>query len=337
MMAIDEAQASGARLLKCCQLIGLGVRTIQRWRKDLDGDDMRMGPKSEPKNKYSKSQRVWVLAVMNQPAYRDLPPSQIVPRLADIGRFVASESSMRRFAIEAGQNAHRGKKKAPSKVAKPKEKIATGPGQVFSWDITYLRTPIRGAYFFLYMMLDVWSRKIVGHVVHDEESSQHAAEFVDDVHRREGSPRSLILHQDNGSPMTGSTLVAKLQALQIEASYSRPRVSNDNPFSESLFGTMKTRPAYPSKPFATIEEAQAWVTAFVTWYNDEHRHSAICFVTPSQRHSGQSSEILRKRRCVYEAARRKHPHRWSGETRKWKEPRKVFLNRDKETPEERRA
>lgn len=333
MMAVDEAQEAGATLSECCTLVGLGVRTIQRWRTDRDAEDMRMGPKTEPKHKLCKRQRKLVLDVINQPAFRDLPPSQIVPRLADMGQYVASESTMQRILREVDQDTHRGPKRPPRKVAKPKEKVATGPRQVFSWDITYLRSPVRGEYFYLYMMLDVWSRKIVGHVVHEKECNKLAAEFVEAVHRREGRASALILHQDNGSPMTGSTLLAKLQALKIQPSYSRPRVSNDNPFSESLFGTMKTRPSYPDKPFASLEAAQAWGDTFATWYNEEHRHSAIGFVTPGQRHGGQSDEILAKRRSVYEAAKRRNPHRWSGNTRRWKAPTKVYLNPDKETLE----
>jgi transposase InsO family protein len=294
---------------------------------------MRMGPKTEPKNKLCKRERAWVLAVMNQPAFRDLPPSQIVPRLADLGYYVASESTMQRLMREVGQDTHRGPKRAPCRRPKPKEKVADGPGQVFSWDITYLRSPVRGQYFYLYLMLDVWSRKIVGHAVYEEECSELAAAFVEDMHRREGAAGTIILHQDNGSPMKGSTLLAKLQELEIQPSYSRPRVSNDNPFSESLFGTMKTRPSYPHQAFASLEAAQAWVESFVAWYNDEHRHSSIGFVTPSQRHRGESDEILCKRRCVYEAAKRRHPHRWSGPSRRWDAPATVYLNPDKETLE----
>ena len=328
MMAIDEAEKSGARLCACCQLVELGVRTIQRWRACEGGEDMRMGPKTEPKNKLSTRCRAWVLSVMNQPEFRNLPPSQIVPLLADSGKYVASESTMYRVLREEGQNTNRGRKRTPRKVSKPAEQIAAAPREVFSWDITYLRSPIRGEHYYLYMMLDVWSRKIVGHVVHEAENSELAAEFVEEVYRREGEPPTLVLHQDNGSPMKGSTLVAKLDALCIQKSYSRPRVSNDNPYSESAFGTMKTRPDYPSRPFPSLDAASAWVDAFVAWYNDCHRHSSIGFVTPSQRHDGKSAQILRARRKLYESARRRRPERWSGKIRAWTEPSYVFLNPD---------
>lgn len=328
MMAVDEAQRAGARLASCCQIIELGERTIQRWRKDRDAQDMRMGPKTEPRNKLCKRERALVLAIMNRPEFRDLPPSQIVPRLADMGQYVASESTMQRLLRAEGQATHRGPKRPPRKSTKPKEKVATGPGQLLSWDITYLRSPIRGEYYYLYLMLDVWSRKIVGHVVHESECSELAAAFVEDVHRREGLAGSVVLHQDNGPSMKGSTLLAKLDDLSIRPSYSRPRVSNDNPYSESVFGTMKTRPNYPHRPFASLPAAQAWVDAFVAWYNEDHRHSAIGFVTPSQRHSGKSAALLQARRRVYEVASRRHPHRWSVRTRSWKQPSRVLLNPD---------
>ena len=330
-MVIDEAQSRGASLSKCCALVGMGIRTIQRWRNDRDAEDMRMGPKTEPANKLCKRERLRVLSVMNRPEFRDLPPSQIVPRLADRGLYVASESTMYRVLNEHNQGVHRGRKKPIHKRSKPREKIATAPGQLYSWDITYLRSPVRGEYFYLYMMLDVWSRKIVGHVVHNAEHSDLAASFVRETYRREGSPKALVLHQDNGSPMTGATLLATLQDLHIQPSYSRPRVSDDNPYSESAFGTMKTRPEYPRNPFCNIDAAKVWVTAFVAWYNNEHRHSSIGFVTPSQRHDGDSEELLRRRRDVYNAAKAKHPRRWSGAARSWTVRDKVFLNPDRET------
>lgn len=332
MMAIEQAQTSGARLNKACQLIEIGVRTIQRWRKDKDAEDMRMGPKKTPCNKLTKEERKKLLDIANSREYRNLPPSQIIPKLADKGIYLGSESTLQRILKAAKQDAHRGKKKqATKKQAGPKEKMATSPGQVFSWDITYLRSPVRGQYFYLYLMLDVWSRKIVGHIVQEAENSAFAAAFVREVYWREGSPKEVILHQDNGAPMKGGTLLATLQQLKIQPSYSRPGVSNDNPYSESTFGTMKTRPDYPDKPFADIEAARAWVNAFVTWHNEEHQHSSIGFVTPSQRHAGESKTILQARRCVYEKAKRKHPERWSGSIRKWEEPKNVFLNPTKET------
>lgn len=330
MALIDEARDSGARLSPACKIVGLDPRTMQRWRTQDTGDDMRMGPKTTPANKLSKAERDKVVSTVNQPEYRDLPPCQIVPQLADKGQYVGSESTIRRILVSEGLDAHRGRKKRKS-VSKPKEKTATAPGQLWSWDISYLPSPVLGMYFYLYLVMDVWSRKIVGHVVHDRECTELASVFMEEAFMQEGSPHSLILHQDNGSPMKAATLKATLDRLSIGKSYSRPNVSDDNPYSESLFGTAKTRPEYPRKPFEDIEEARAWALAFVVWYNDTHCHSSIGFVTPSQRHAGESEEILAKRRCVYEAARRRNPERWSREIREWSAPSLVYLNPDRET------
>ena len=143
----------------------------------------------------------------------------------------------------------------------------------------------------------------------------------------------LVLHSDNGSPMKGATMLATLQRLGVVPSFSRPSVSNDNSYSESLFGTMKYAPTYPAKPFASLTEAREWVHRFVTWYNEQHRHSAIQFVTPGQRHRGEDAEILTARKAVYEQARQRHPERWSGDTRNWDPVGQVWLNPDSSNDE----
>ena len=218
--------------------------------------------------------------------------------------------------------------------------IAHGPHQVWSWDITYLPTPVRGVFLYLYVILDVWSRKIVGAHVHDTESAAHAAAlFTRTCQRARLDPRGLVLHADNGGPMKASTMVATLERLGVLPSFSRPRVSNDNPFSEALFRTLKYCPAYLSGPFADRTAAAAWVARFVQWYNHEHQHSAIRFVTPEERHTGRDIAILAHRRDVYDRARRKHPERWSGATRNWTPVTTVRLNPTREDllDQERRA
>ncbi len=206
--------------------------------------------------------------------------------------------------------------------------MATGPNAVWSWDISFLKSPIRGVFFYLYLIVDVWSRKIVGFEVHDRESSELAAALVRRACMSEGVDASslLVLHSDNGGPMKGSTMLATLERLGVIASFSRPRVSDDNPFSESLFRTLKYRPEYPELPFSSLEHARAWVARFVEWYNNEHRHSAIRFVTPAQRHDGSDLAILEQRKAVYERARRRHPERWTGECRDWSPIEIVELN-----------
>ena len=249
MMLIDEACKEGARRAKACGIVGLSPRTLERWQTCDDGDDMRMGPKAKPSNALTSAEEAEVLRTVNLPEYRNLSPKQIVAILADSGRYIASESTMERLLRREGQKKHRGFKRPRQCRAKPREKKSTGPCQVWSWDITLLRSPVVGRFFYLYMAVDVWSRKIVGYRVYDKECSKLSAEWMHDAIENEGAcPSDLVVHQDNGGPMKG-TLKASMENLGVHMSYSRPKVSNDNPYSESLFGTMKTRPEYPSRPF----------------------------------------------------------------------------------------
>ena len=258
--------------------------------------------------------------------FRDLPPSQIVPILADARVYVASESSFYRIMREEKLLVHRGRAKAP-RHSRPKEYVATEPNQVWSWDITYCRGPVRGRFYYLYLVVDVWSRKITGWAVHEEESEQLAAELIREAVLREGADgKLLVVHTDNGGPMKGATMLATLQWLGIVPSFSRPRVCDDNPYSEALFRTLKYRPEYPRVAFESLEATRQWVKGFVGWYNEEHRHSAIRFVTPSQRHSGEEQRVLRRRKEVYEEVREQKPNRWTGGVRAWAPIGKVILN-----------
>jgi putative transposase len=192
-----------------------------------------------------------------------------------------------------------------------------------------LPTSVNGRYFYLYLFMDVFSRKVVGWQVYETESGDLASEVMRDVCKREHiAPGQVVLHSDNGSPMKGATMLATLQALGVMPSFSRPAVSNDNPFSESLFRTMKYRPTYPTRPFENLLAARQWVGRFVQWYNHEHRHSAIGFVTPDQRHMRIDTALLNQRVQVYEAAKARHPQRWSGATRNWQPVNIVHLNPD---------
>lgn len=331
---IDETVAAGARCRKACEVLGISVRTYQRWtRGDAVSTDRR--PEADrpvPANKLSQAERDEILAVANSPAYRSLPPSQIVPSLADEGRYIASESSFYRTLRVANQQNHRGRSQAPQSRV-PSTHCATGPNQVYCWDITWLPGPARGRFFYLYLILDLFSRKIVAWEVHDTEASDLAAKLIHQACLAEGlATRPLVLHADNGSPMKGATLLETLHRLGITPSYSRPRVSNDNAFAESLFRTCKYRPDYPVNGFKTIDEARAWVLSFVHWYNTQHKHSGLKFTTPQQRHTGEAETIVEYRKQVYEAAKAQRPDRWSGEIRDWNLPDQVWLNPENSLP-----
>lgn len=326
--SIAEARAAGARLQACCELIGIDVRTIQRWQKrgPNGGKDRRAGPTTRPHNKLSEQERAKVIKIVTSPEFRDLSPKQIVPILAERGVYVASESTIQRILREDRLSKHRGKK-SPPKARPIASHIATGPNQVWSWDITYLRCPIRGSFYYLYLFIDVWSRKIVGWRVEDREDSKLAAAAIESICKEQNiDSGKIVLHSDNGGPMTGYTMVAKLEELGVQPSLSRPRVSNDNAFSESMFGTLKTHPGFPDKPFRDLEHARKWVSDFVLWYNAEHRHSGISYVTPNQRHEGAQEGILLRREATYLEARSKHPERWSRSTRVWDRNLEVKLN-----------
>ncbi|WP_338046751.1 IS3 family transposase [Polyangium spumosum] len=306
---VDEAVARGATRADAAKTLGIHARTVARWKAQGGGQDGREGPRHEPAHKLTEAERKRIVEVSTSPAFRDLSPKQIVPLLADQGVYMASESSFYRVLRAEGLMNHRGKAR-PAKAQKPRERVATGPNQVWCWDITYLRSPVRGAFFYLYLVLDIYSRKIVGYRVEEDECMELAAELVERTCEAEqADPGKLVLHADNGGPMKGSTMLATFQRLGVVPSFSRPRVSDDNPYAEAMFRTLKYRPEYPRRPFQSIGEARAWVEGFVRWYNLEHLHSALRFVTPEDRRAGRDAGILGKRDGVYQRARRKHPRR----------------------------
>jgi transposase InsO family protein len=324
-MLVEEAVAHGARFSRACEVLGLTARTLQRWVTS-DGD-RRRGPNRAPANKLSDAERRKVIAVVTNPEFRDSSPKQIVPRLADRGVYVASESTMYRVLHDADLQHRRGRARPPR--ARPREHRADGPWQLASWDITYLPSCVRGQFFYLYLVEDVWSRKILGWAVHDVESAPHSAALVERIRDEAGPGVDLagwILHSDNGSPMKGATMLATLQRLGVVPSFSRPSVSDDNPYVESLFRTAKYCPHFPLRRFDSVDDARAWVAGFVGWYNDEHQHSGIGFVAPSDRHAGRDVAILAARRVTYAQARLRHPERWSRDTRAWTRPEIVTLN-----------
>ena len=322
---ISEACSNGARKSKACALLGLSIRTVERWQND--SEDKRKGADKHVSNRLSAEEHELILATMNSKEYRDLSPCQIVPRLADQGIYMASESTMYRLLRAKSQLAHRSLS-SPVKHKKPDMHEATGPNEIWSWDITYLPSTVKGIYHFLYMIMDVFSRKIVGWSIHTEQSAEHAANLIQQACLDEQVKRNqLILHSDNGSPMKGATMLARLEMLGVVPSFSRPSVSDDNPFSEALFKTLKYHPTFPvTDKFSTIFDARGWVVKFVSWYNLEHLHSGLKFITPNQRHTGGDREIMKNRHSVYLKAREKHPERWSGKTRDWDLPTLVTLN-----------
>jgi putative transposase len=330
MNLVKEAVDGGATRAAACQILELSVRTLERWSRDPDQPDGRAGPLTPAPHSLTEEEKKMIIEVSNAPLYHDLCPWKIVAKLADSGRYLASESSFYRVLKAADLLKHRSKSK-PREHKRPKGLIARKPNEVWSWDITYMKSPIKGMYYYLYLTMDVFSRMIVGWCVKESESADHAATLITAACAKHGVAQDqLTLHSDNGGPMKGATMLATLQKLHVAPSFSRPSVSDDNPFSESLFKTLKYRPSYPDGAFASLEEACTWVTTFVAWYNTEHLHSGIRFVTPKSRHDGHDAEILKNRHAVYESAKLANPLRWSGQTRNWSPIEEVRLNPGKE-------
>jgi putative transposase len=325
--AITKAIKAGSRQRLACELIGITARTLQNWNKSGKTDRRKL-VKKEPSNKLTTKECEAILALCNNEEFKNQSPKQIVPTLADRNIFLASESSFYRILKKENQLNHRRRSAQPKATQKPHAYQANGPNQVWSWDITYLASDIKGVFYYLYLFMDIYSRKIVGWEIYENESSSQAADVLRKIRLSEGLAfnQNVVLHSDNGSPMKGATMMATMQKLGVIPSFSRPSVSNDNPFSEALFKTLKYVQNYPSKPFDSIQNARQWMKNFEVWYNQVHRHSELKFVTPAQRHNGEDVFILASRKKVYEAAKKRRPDRWSGKIRNWDHLSLVKLN-----------
>jgi putative transposase len=340
---IAHARTEGARLASACALVGIDARTLQRWKAS---DGLRQGDRRPdadrpiPSHALTEAERARIIEVANESRFADTPPARIVPALADEGIYLASESSFHRVLHAQGQMNRRGRARPPrtSPLLRvlsrpPTTHIAAHPGEVWCWDVTFLPAQIQGRWFYLYLILDLYSRKIVGFEVHDTDSADHAARLARRTALAEGvhaMPARPVLHGDNGATLKATTVLAMLHWLGIKPSYSRPRVSDDNPFVEALFRTVKYRPAFPLKGFADLQAARDWSARFVQWYNNDHHHSGIRYLTPAQRHAGQDGPMLAARHAVYRDARERNPRRWSAQTRNWTPVGVVTLNPERD-------
>lgn len=331
---IAEAHKNGARRSECCAILNLNLRTLERWEKNPEAEDGRQGPQT-CSHSLTEEEKMKIIELATSEKYRDMSPSQIVPHLADEGIYVASESSFYRVLKSHKLLNHRSNS-SPRKTTPPEELIATRPNEIWSWDITYLKTSIKGKFFYLYLPMDIYSRKIIHFEVHESENSDLSSGMIERAFEINKLKKNQVtLHSDNGGPMKGATMLATLQSLGIMPSFSRPSVSNDNPFSEALFKTLKYCPQFPKQGFESLQLAKEWVEKFVYWYNNIHFHSGINFVTPASRHNGEDKEILRKRRAVYLMARYKNPLRWRKNIKNFNHDNVVYLNSNKSIKEDK--
>ena len=327
---INEALSDEASLIKACEVLEISTRTYYRWRNDTSGDK-RKGAEKEVPRKLTPEEEQEIIDVSCEKRICDCAPYQIVAILLDEGRYIASTSSYYRILKSKDLLHHRKKGRSNKKKATPPELVSTGPNQVYSWDITWLKTDVNGIFFFAYMIIDVWSRKLVGWEIHTKESADISSNMFKRLSRKL-KLKGVKLHSDNGHPMRGSTMIQTLYNLGILPSFSRPRISNDNPFSESFFKTVKYTAGFPSY-FKDLEHARIWMANFVNWYNTEHRHSGIGLITPEQRHSGEGSKIMGKRNVVMSKAYALKPERWSSKPVFWEQSEEVYLNPSAETRE----
>jgi putative transposase len=307
--------------------VGVSLRTVQRWKSGRSLADRRKGAPKRVARKLSDEELELLYRTANEPRFQDMTPGEIVPTLLDEGIYLGSERTLYRLLKTRRALSPRQESRVPVKRTRPSELVATGPNQVWCWDITWLKTDVAGLFKFAYVVEDVFSRRIIGWAVHDREDPELARALFEQLIRDLGVvPR--FVHADNGGPMKGLTLIAFLVRVGAGLSYSRPRVSNDNPFIESLFRTLKYRLGYP-KRFTSLEHARVWFAGFVHWYNCQHKHSGIQYVTPLQRYRGEDRSILARRREVLEAARTRHPERWSRPARRFEYRGSVTLNPEK--------
>jgi putative transposase len=322
--SIDKAVKCGARLRAACKLSGISSRSFFRWSKGLKKDGRKGAAKKVPR-KLSEAEVEAFYKTATEPRFRDQTPAQIVATLLEAETYYGSERTLYRILKAKKANMPRTESKSRSKSRKPKELIATGPNQVWCWDITWIKTTVKGLYLYAYVVIDIYSRAIVGWSVESNESDEHARNLFSRIVRDTGvSPR--FVHADNGGPMKGITLVAFLFQMGVGMSYSRPRVSDDNPFIESLFRTLKYHVTFP-RVFMDLDHARKWFSDFVHWYNCYHRHSGIDYVTPHQRHTGKHVALLLKRQVTLNEAAGRHPERFVRGPKVFKVDDAVVLNR----------
>lgn len=330
---VDDAVSNGASYKRACNVIGIAASTLRRWRpagENVKQDQRPDAVRPIPARRLSDEERKILVDTCNKAEFASLPPSQIVPALADRGEFIGSESTVYRELKRVGQLNHRGRAKTRRKSSSPTTHLATAINQVWMMDVTWLPSRVKGQFYYLYMVEDLFSRFGVNWEVFEHESSENTCHVIEQsMWREKCSLKPPTLHRDNGSVLKSHTVMQKLHELGVGSSHSRPRVSNDNAFIESMFRTLKYSPRWPSEGFDSLDAARTWANEFMAWYNNEHKHSALKFVTPAQRHRGEDVAILKNRHKVYQKAKAANPNRWSGKTRDWTRENMMTLNPEK--------
>jgi putative transposase len=296
-------------LAVACRALGLARATVYRRRRLQSACPRRREHRAPPPRALGAEERAQAVELLHSERFVDLAPAQIVSTLLDEGQYLCSVRTLYRILAARGE-VHERRRRLVHPVYQRPELVATAPNQVWSWDLTKLRGPAKWLYFYLYVLLDLFSRFVVGWMLAREESGALARRLIAESCERQGiGPGQLTIHADRGSAPASKTVAQLLADLGVERSHSRPHVSNDNPFSESQFATVKGHPAFPDR-FASYEHAHGFCRSFFPWYNTEHRHSGIAYLTPEIVHTGRAPLVLAQRAKVLEAAYAAHPERF---------------------------
>jgi putative transposase len=312
-----------------CRALGVSRATAYRHRSPRPRAERR--PRPRPALALSDEERQAVLDELHSERFVDASPAHVYATLLDEGTYLASERTMYRVLAAEGESGERRAQLRHPAYARP-ELLATGPNQLWSWDITKLKGPATWTWYYLYVLLDVFSRYVTGWLLASRESGALADRLIAETVEKEGVTSGLTIHADRGPSMTSKPVAYLLADLGITKSHSRPHVSNDNPFSEAHFKTLKYRPDFPDR-FGSLEDARAFCRTFFGWYNAEHRHSALGLMAPEMVHRGRAEEVHAARQVVLADAYAAHPERF---VRKPPEPpplpTAVWINPPKEVP-----
>jgi putative transposase len=325
-MQVVEDMAPRVPTAPLCDALGVPRATLYRRREQACAPAREPKQRPTPARALSSAERQQVLDVLHSERFVDTAPAEVVATLMDEKKYLCSERTMYRILASEDEVRERRNQLRHPHYAKP-ELLATGPNQVWSWDITKLKGPMKWTYFYLYVMLDIFSRYVVGWMVAQRENAELAKRLIHESCDKEGiEPEQLTIHADRGSPMKAKTTGQLLADLGVTKSHSRPHVSNDNPFSESHFKTFKYRPGFPDR-FGSHQDALSWSREFFPWYNQVHRHSGIAMLTPEMVHRGQAAAVLEQRHKVALAAYKAHPERFvNGPPKPVALPNAVWIN-----------
>jgi len=325
-MQVVEDMALRVHTAPLCDALSVPRATLYRRREQARAPAREPTPRPTPERALAAAERQQVLDVLHSNRFVDTAPAEVVATLMDEKKYLCSERTMYRILASADEVRERRNQLHHPNYEKP-ELLATGPNQVWSWDISKLKGPAKWTYFYLYVMLDIFSRYAVGWMVAQRENSELAKRLIRESCDKEGiEAEQLTIHSDRGSPMKAKTTGQLLADLGVTKSHSRPHVSNDNPFSESHFKTFKYRPGFPER-FGSQQDALSWSRRFFTWYNQDHRHSGIAMLTPEMVHRGQAVAVLDKRHEVALAAYHTHPERFvNGPPQPVATPHAVWIN-----------